>query len=67
MISRIQYICKLFFGGVFMQMRIGTKIGAGFAAMLVMVGLMAAIALYSLPAAQNQMEVLHETKRRLVL
>ena len=67
MISRIQYICKLFFGGVFMQMRIGTKIGAGFAAMLVMVGLMAAIALYSLQAAQNQMEVLHETNRRLVL
>ena len=50
-----------------MQMRIGTKIGAGFAAMLVMVGLMAAIAIYSLQAAKNQLEVLQETNRRLVL
>ena len=50
-----------------MQMRIGTKIGAGFAAMLVMVGLMAAIAIYSLQAAKNQLEILHETNRRLVL
>ena len=50
-----------------MQMRIGTKIGAGFAAMLVMVGLMAAIAIYSLQATKNQLEVLHETNRRLVL
>ena len=48
-------------------MRIGTKIGAGFAAMLVMVGLMAAIAIYSLQAAKNQLEILHETNRRLVL
>ena len=50
-----------------MQMRIGTKIGVGFAAMLVMVGLMAAIAIYSLQAAKNQLEILHETNRRLVL
>ena len=50
-----------------MQMRIGTKIGAGFAAMLVMVGLMAAIAIYSLQATKNQLEILHETNRRLVL
>ena len=50
-----------------MQMRIGTKIGAGFAAILVMVGLMAAIAIYSLQAAKNQLEILHETNRRLVL
>lgn len=48
-------------------MRIGTKIGAGFAAILVMVGLMAAIAIYSLQAAKNQLEILHETNRRLVL
>ena len=48
-------------------MRIGTKIGAGFAAMLVMVGLMAAIAIYSLQAAKNQLEILHETNRLLVL
>ena len=48
-------------------MRFGTKIGAGFAAMLVMVGLMAAIAIYSLQAAKNQLEILHETNRRLVL
>ena len=50
-----------------MQMRIGTKIGAGFAAMLVMVGLMAAIAIFSLQATKNQLEILHETNRRLVL
>ena len=48
-------------------MRIGTKIGAGFAAMLVMVGLMAAIAIFSLQATKNQLEILHETNRRLVL
>ena len=50
-----------------MQMRIGTKIGAGFAAMLVMVGLMAAIAIFSLQATKNQLEILHDTNRRLVL
>ena len=50
-----------------MQMRIGTKIAAGFAAMLVLLGFMAAIALYSLYAAESQVSALHETNRRLMI
>ncbi|MBP2666070.1 MAG: mcpA 4 [Firmicutes bacterium] len=50
-----------------MQMRIGTKITAGFAAMLVLLGFMAAIALYSLYEAEKQVGALHETNRRLML
>lgn len=50
-----------------MQMRIGTKIAAGFAAMLVLLGFMAAIALYSLYAAESQVSALHQTNRRLMI
>lgn len=50
-----------------MQIRIGTKITAGFAAMLVLLGFMTAIALYSLYGAEKQVGALHETNRRLML
>ncbi len=50
-----------------MQLRIGTKIAGGFAAMLLLLGIMTTIALYSLYAAETQIETLHQTNRRLML
>ena len=50
-----------------MQMRIGTKIFAGFAAMLILLGIMTGMAIYSLYAAESQVGTLHQTNRRLML
>lgn len=50
-----------------MQMRIGTKIFAGFAAMLTLLGIMTGMAIYSLYVAESQVGTLHQTNRRLML
>ena len=50
-----------------MQFRIGTKIAGGFAAVLLLLGFMTCMAIYSLYAAENQVTTLHQTNRRLML
>ena len=50
-----------------MQLRIGTKIAGGFAAVLLLLGFMTCMAIYSLYAAESQVTTLHQTNRRLML
>lgn len=50
-----------------MQMKIGTKIAAGFTAMLVLLGLMTAISLYTVYAGEKQLTALYLANQRLML
>ena len=50
-----------------MQLRIGTKIAGGFAAILALLVLMALITFYSLAAGEKQVSVLHQANQRLML